>query len=119
MPADDTATIAGDAQPKTGRATGGRRPWMLIDGRLVGADGKRTFLRKSCDGRDRTGARAGVHARRFPEMAGVLEQNQLAIALLANINEIRENPRPGIINGLLTSKTDARHHDSGRRPATA
>jgi cytochrome P450 len=40
-------------------------------------------------------------------MAGVLEQNQqMAMALLANINEIRENTRPGIINGLLNLRID-------------
>lgn len=37
-----------------------------------------------------------------PEMAGVIEQNQqMALALLAKINEIRDRPRPGIIDGLL------------------
>ena len=44
MPAEDTATIAGDAQAEMGRATGpGPDRRMLIDGRLVGADGERTF----------------------------------------------------------------------------
>ena len=37
-----------------------------------------------------------------PEMAGVIEQNQqMALALFAKINEIRDRPRPGIIDGLL------------------
>ena len=37
-----------------------------------------------------------------PEMAGVIESNmQMAMALLANVAEIRDNPRPGIIDGLV------------------
>ena len=37
-----------------------------------------------------------------PEMAGVIEQNQqMALALFAKINEIRDRPRAGIIDGLL------------------
>ena len=42
-----------------------------------------------------------------PEMAAVLEQNmQMAMALLANVSEIRDNPRPGIIDGLLKLRID-------------
>jgi len=42
-----------------------------------------------------------------PEMATVLEQNQqMAMALLTNVAEIRDNPRPGIIDGLLKLRVD-------------
>jgi cytochrome P450 len=42
-----------------------------------------------------------------PEMARVIEQNQrMALDLLTNINEIRDNPRPGIIDGLLHLRVD-------------
>ena len=42
-----------------------------------------------------------------PEMAGVIERNQqMAMALLANVAEIRDNPRPGIIDGLLKLRID-------------
>ena len=41
------------------------------------------------------------------EMATVIEQNmQMGMALLTNISEIRENPRPGIIDGLLKLRID-------------
>ncbi|MGB9225939.1 cytochrome P450 [Mycobacterium sp.] len=41
------------------------------------------------------------------EMAAVIEQNmQMGMALLTNISEIRENPRPGIIDGLLKLRID-------------
>ena len=42
-----------------------------------------------------------------PEMATVIEQNmQMGMALLTNISEIRDNPRPGIIDGLLKLRID-------------
>ena len=42
-----------------------------------------------------------------PEIGKVLEQNQqMAMALLANIAEIREHPRPGIIDGLVKLRID-------------
>lgn len=41
------------------------------------------------------------------EMATVIEQNmQMGMALLTNISEIRDNPRPGIIDGLLKLRID-------------
>jgi cytochrome P450 len=42
-----------------------------------------------------------------PEMATVMEQNmQMGMALLTNLSEIRDNPRPGIIDGLLKLRID-------------
>ena len=42
-----------------------------------------------------------------PEMARVLEGNQqMAMALFAHIAEIRDNPRPGMIDGLLKLRID-------------
>jgi cytochrome P450 len=42
-----------------------------------------------------------------PETPGVIERNQqMAMALLANVSEIRDNPRPGIIDGLLKLRID-------------
>ena len=42
-----------------------------------------------------------------PEMATVIEQNQqMAMALLANVADIREHPRPGIIDGLVKLRVD-------------
>ena len=42
-----------------------------------------------------------------PEAARVLEQQiQMGMDLLTNINEIRENPRPGILNALINLRID-------------
>ena len=42
-----------------------------------------------------------------PKMATVIEQNmQMAMALLSNISDIRDNPRPGMIDGLLKLRID-------------
>lgn len=42
-----------------------------------------------------------------PEIGKVLEQNQqMAMALLANVAEIRDTPRPGIIDGLVKLRID-------------
>ena len=42
-----------------------------------------------------------------PEAPRVIEQNQqMAMDLLANVSEIRENPRPGIINALIDLRID-------------
>ncbi|WP_099021550.1 cytochrome P450 [Mycolicibacterium palauense] len=42
-----------------------------------------------------------------PEMAEVIEQNQqIALDLLGHIADIRENPRPGIINALVNLRID-------------
>jgi cytochrome P450 len=42
-----------------------------------------------------------------PEMARVIEQTrEMGMDLLANINEIRDNPRPGLINALINMRID-------------
>ena len=55
----------------------------------------------------RAGARGDLHAGALPDIERVTAMHrEMGLDMVNNMLEIRENPRPGIVNGLLQMRID-------------